>query len=285
MLSTTTNSRQEYLREKTARREKTMSEPGLTRNYSEPIGLCTEGGGGNANNGNVAMSPTTAPTPSNSPSRPGLMGPSYQIVCINPQFVTSLTSTSLPTANRLSPTTGIPSVCQPNSLTSAAAAVVATTTCREPEEVQLRVIEFGAKYSQDSLEHEAFASRTRRTKIARLKRFKRPYEVPWRQQVEHSFLQSPISVCGIGTPTEQSLSRSAERPCTSNTSIPGMNGARQSQPSELGTVTRSKSLDEIDFNKLRLAESVNRNYSSSTTQQGLEVDNMAQHLQNLQVNE
>ena len=276
MLSTTSNSRREYLRERSARREKTLSEPGLARNYSEPIGLYTAD---EASNG-AAMSPPTAPTPSNSPSRPGHLGPGYQIVRINPQFVTSLTAAS-PTANRLSPT-GLTSVCQPSSLTSAAAAVIATTTRREPEEVQLRVIEFGAKYSQDALEHESYTNRTRRTKLARLKRFKKPYEVPWRHQVEQCFLKPPV--CAIGNP-EIPVIHSADRPCASNTSTPeknGTTGGRRHSQTEPCTVTRSKSLDEIDFNKLRLAESMNHNFSST---QGLEIDSMAQNLQNLQVNE
>ncbi len=272
MLSTTTTVRQQYLREQAARRRNASSEPGLTRNYSEPIGLDAVGGACLQKPG---ATDAVSPTPSNSPSR-ALMGPGYQIVSINPQFVTSLTASS-PPSNSLSPTSGPPTLAQLSARSRVSgASIVARASRTEPEEVTLRVVEFGTKYSQDSLERERHATRTQRAKLSRLKRFKKPYEVPWRHQIEKLYQQSPV-----GSPS-QSVGGLVNRPYNSNSTSPEKS---DSLANEVCTVTRSKSLDEIDFNKLRLAEGANHNLTSSTSVPGREIDNMAQHLQNLQVNE
>ena len=248
-------------------------------------------------------------------------GGGYQILCINPLYVTSLTaanppgnqstnqsmsgyeSTSQSTGNQ-APAAGVPmATTSPGTLTSAAAAVVATTTNREPEDIHLQIIELGAKYSQDCLEQDAHTNRiTRRNSrdSVRLKRFRKPYEVPWRHS-QTSFCYSSIQSEGGTTATgrggatpEKSHGLTVDQSGSLNGNTPDKTGGIPrvgSAGSELGflsiptpggpLVTRSKSLDELDFNKLRLAEAENQNLVLERQ----EIDSMSQNLQNLQVNE
>ena len=226
MLSSVTESRRQYLIEKS--RQERLLRP-RDRNLSES---------------------STHPTPSNSPNKGG-----YEIVHINPQFVTSLSAGSLNRAAEKS-----------NGANSKTALTI------------------GAKYSQENIEYEAKSSRLARVKMARLKRFRKPYDVPWRNQMEICY--QAYSTPYLSPPPKPTLSFKVETPdmstraadCVniSNTSTPEKNlqGPRE------GTVIRSRSLDELDFAKLRLAEAENHSFVA----QKKEIENVSQHLQNLQMN-
>ncbi len=198
---------------------------------------------------------SASPTPSNSPSKG-----TYQILQMNPQYVISLSTTGPKMEDRISNIS--------RDLSS----------------------NFGAKYSQENIEYEVKTSRVARTKLARLKRFRKPYEVPWRNSTgEHCYRtpyfgpllsqsQASAAAAAIGTP--EKTTRGADRASNSNTSTPEKQNSSSLLSVEV-TVPRSKSLDELDFAKLRLAEAENHNFILEKK----EIDKMSQHLQNLQVNE
>ena len=244
MLSTVTDGRHQYRKEQASgitarRRDRQLSEPSVATG-----------------------------TPSNSPQRG-----TYQIVHINPTYVTSLTT--------------VPgSVCYPGNQEDMVGCPDANslTVARDP--VLLPVPTFGAKYSQDSLERDSRATRLTRMKLARLKRFKRPYDVPWRQTSDFSFqgaLPCPVPqetqlAATVVTTTPDRLCRggSDNKLSNSNASTPEKASVQRTL-----SLQRSRSLDELDFAKLQHAETENHN----TVLEKREIDNMSHHLRNLQVTE
>ena len=124
----------------------------------------------------------------------------------------------------------------------------------------------GSKYSQDSLESDARASRVARVKLSRIKRFRKPYVVPWRLRNEPDLAQN--FTVKINCKLEKSV-------ISSNTSTP----EKLPQEVNLPLVTRSKSLDDLDLSKLQIAEAEKNNYII----QKKEIETMSQNLKDLQV--
>ena len=262
MLSSVTDSRQQYLAERSRPRVRQVSEPSTSTSL-EP---------------DAASLTSACMTPTNSPNKG-----TYQIVQLNPQFVTSLSS-------------GINAIEMTRSASKDS-------------------IDFGTRYSQESLDRESKSNRLSRNKVSRLRRFRKPYEVPWLQrhsidvcysgesssgsQSEHSTETVAATAAGAPppqtppielekrnlclfntvTPAEKSRDAATEKPLcsSSNASTP----EKSNHHSQGSTVPRSKSLDDLDFAKLRLAEAENHNFIV----QKKEIDSVSQHLQNLNVNE
>lgn len=210
-------------------------------------------------------------TPTNSPQRG-----TYRILHINPQYVASVTTLQASGCNADTPGPANSGFLDSNRLTVA------------QEGFSLPVPPFGAKYSQDMLERDSQTSRLARVKLARLKRFKRPYEVPWRHSTEvcySSYSTSPgtsndshlaASVAVVTTPDRLTRGGSDHKLSNSNASTPEKLSAQRKQ-----SMQRSRSLDELDFAKIQLAEAENHNI----VLQKREIDNMSHHLRNLQVTE
>ena len=248
MLSSVTEIRKQYVAaERNRRRARQISEPSTsTLTVANNVGM----------------------TPSNSPDKGNHSG--YQVIKLNPHFVTSLSS-------------GLSQL----------------EVTRPP--VAHTAVSLGSQYNHDSLEREARNRRMSRMKVSRYHRFKKPYELPWLSQ-RHS-----IDVCysgdsfsndnsndsavsddkpGCSTPTVNTATnmclfstpektRPKEKPCsTSNTGSP-------EKTLNQSAVARSKSLDDLDFSKLRLAEAENHNFIL----QKKEIDSVSQCMQNLNVNE
>lgn len=246
MLSSVTDSRKQYVCERTRRRVRQVSEPGNS-------GLSVE----------TSMSEACM-TPSNSPNK-GM----YQIVTLNPQFVTSLSA----------------------GMAALDAAVIQDAS---PQHID----QLGSRYCQESLDFEAKTSRLSRLKCSRIRRYRKPYEVPWLQRHSIDVCYSSVdaaspensndSTASCSTPPiDSSLNlgpfstpektRPTESMCkSSDTTTPEKSAVTTPAP-----VTRSKSLDDLDFSKLKLAEAENQNFIV----QKKEIDSMSQYLQNLNVNE
>ena len=253
MLSSVTDSHKQYEREKERQFARTIL-GARSRNLSEP-------------------SFTGAGTPSNSPTK-GV----YQVVQFNSQFITSLSS-GLQACTRPSISNASPSNLQkPAALNS--------SVCER--------LDFGERYRQEELEQDAKANRLSRLKMSRVKRFRKPYELPWRQALEKSCNSSPSNspnqhpeqystpVACVATPflgVTPEKNRPADKISTSNSSTPEKscyNSAKQP-----ASVIRSKSLDDLDLSKLRLAESENQNFVLERK----EIDNVSQHLRDMHVAE
>lgn len=231
MLSTTTEGHRDFQRERHQRQ----------RYISEPPGLST----------------SICPTPATSPARP-----SYQVVQLNTQYVTDVSTGSPPKLNNLHPI-------DIKSLSKMQLKDGPSAACR---------LEFGDKYSKENLETEAQKGRLARLKLARLKRFQRPYDLPWKHNMEQHYherahtLHVPITNL-LSTPEK---SRLADKECNSNSTTP-----EKPATSSLCSVPRSKSLDELDFAKLHLAEAENKTF----IQERKDIETVSQHLKDLHVNE
>ena len=254
MLSTVTESRRQFLHERSAMHGVTPTTPvrrQRDRQISEPS--------------------TVSATPSNSPQRG-----TYQILHINPQYVTSVTT--------------IPgSLCYPDGEDQGSGGCLDNNRLNIATEPMMSfpVPSFGAKYSQDVLERDSHTSRLSRVKLARLKRFRRPYEVPWRQTPElcvqgyvnpgaQQDTHLAATVALATTPDRLTRGGSDHKLSNSNASTPEKPSAQRKL-----SMQRSRSLDELDFAKIQLAEAENHNI----VLQKREIDNMSRHLRNLQVTE
>ena len=280
MLSTVTDSRKQYLQEQAMR----FRHSGLcprNRNHSEP-------------------SITAAGTPANSPTK-GM----YQIIHMNSQFVTSL-STGLAACTQPSTSSSPPlSPSAPTSSSLLQKPVMKSSTACE-------CLDFGEKYGQDDLDQEARSSRLSRLKLSRMKRFRKPYELPWRQSLEKTYGTMTSTYCHMTmsspyTSVNSTYSHMTSTSCnqiqnqysTGDTSLLDMapdkshagvkiSSSNCSTPektqyanSQQACVTRSKSLDDLDVTKLQLAECENQNFIV----QRKEIDTVSQHLQDLHVME
>ena len=252
MLSSVTDMRKQYVNERaerTRRRNRLISEPSTSASSLEVAGVCM--------------------TPSNSPNKANASNGSYQIVQLNTQFVTSLSS-------------GL------NALEASQA-------------VSQEAMSFGSHYSQETLEQEARANRISRTR-SRLRRFRKPYELPFLHRHSIDTCYSSLPDTSVSTDnSNDSLASADEKPGCSTPpqhqtldSVfrrPAAAASKQlsassnlSTPEKTvvpGAVCRSKSLDDLDFSKLRLAEAENHNFIL----QKKEMDSVSQYMENLHVNE
>lgn len=279
MLSTVTDSRKQYLREQELRFRQSSLCP-RNRNHSEP-------------------SITGAGTPANSPTK-GM----YRIIHLNSQFVTSL-STGLATFTQ-------PSTSASSSSLSSSPSLPTSSLLRKPimkNSTACECLDFGEKYRQEELEQDSRAHRLSRLKLSRMKRFRKPYELPWRQSLEKTYGTVTSTYCPMtmsspytsvnSTYSHMSCSLSQSQYSSVGTSFfemvpdkshadPKISSSNCSTPektqhgnSQQACVTRSKSLDDLDVTKLQLAECENQNFIV----QRKEIDTVSQHLQDLHVME
>ncbi len=257
MLSTVTESRKQYLKE--LERSQGLRVLPRERNLSESAVSCIT-------------------TPPNSPSQG-----SYHILQLNTHYVTSLSTGA---QNRS------PAALQdiPVESMSSSPHVVAC----EPRNDVRKELSFGEQYENDDLEKDVRASRISRLKMARIRRFHKPYRLPRR----HTLTLPPTVVV---TPTSQpqyclptsafsnlSLSSSPDtmdvnrQPgLSSNISTPEKAQSTANMQDSSTTVVRSRSLDDLDLSKLQLAETENHNI----LKQRKEIDHVAQTFQDLNVKE
>lgn len=189
-------------------------------------------------------------TPSNSPVKPR----GYKVVRLNEAFVTSLGSCS-----------------KPPSLSSAAA----------PSFSEEKITN-----DQKSVVNQALQKGPGKQKLSRLKKFRKPYEVPWRHSIEtcyglrdkFTFAQNGVS--SRASSSSDSVTSQADflRPDerargSSNQSTPEKASRRRRQNV---TVTRSRSLDDLDLSKLRLAEK-ERDYAKEKR----DIESVSANLKNL----
>lgn len=242
MLSSVTESRRQYLQEK-ARRD--SLEKSRMRNLSEP-----------------SLGSLVHATPTNSPTKQGSQG--YQVLQINPQYVVSLSTSCFGKDshsdhyNRDASERSTPSTMAETDLSSRAAAV-----------------SIGAKYSQENVEYQAKSCRIARCRLARLKRFRKPYEVPWHGMEKRYNISYPKPLPGptLVMPQTARIPLSSEGNRSTNTP--------EKPLGELASVHRSRSLDELDFSKLQLAEAENHNFILEKK----EIDTVSNNLQKLHVHE
>ncbi|CAH1773166.1 unnamed protein product [Owenia fusiformis] len=239
MLSSVTESRKQYLSERNRNHNRSKSEQGTSSSQLPDTG-------------DNAMSSTGSES-SNSLSK------GYQIVKINPQYVTSLNS-----GNRPMKIEQIGSKKDPGH-----------SICH------------GRKFMPDSLESEARGSRLTRVKFSRIKRFKKPYDVPWRFSFDYANLTSPDMGEGLNSssPTSTnarespSLSSIHASPTkfavrsTSNSNTP----EKKQNGRDRGSLVRSRSLDDLDLSKLNLMD---KQYN---VQESKEIEKMSQNFLNLHV--
>ncbi|KAI0207329.1 hypothetical protein LSAT2_007994 [Lamellibrachia satsuma] len=150
-------------------------------------------------------------------------------------------------------------------------------------------LNFGEQYFQDATEYEARTNRLARIRFARSsRRFKKPYEIPWHNHIEDQ--QCFLAGTSQTRPASSSnlVGLSGEKPCmvtgSSNPGTPEKTSADATsyRPPLAATVTRSKSLDELDFAQLRLnSEKDNCNFVLERK----EIERMSQNFLHLQVNE
>ncbi len=247
MLSSVTDIRKQYVAERNRRRTRQLSDPAAAALMVDTNTVCM--------------------TPSNSPDK----STGYQVIKLNPQFVTSLSS-------------GLEQL--------------------EVSRPQVQsAVTFGARYSQDSLEREARNSR--RASRLRYSRFRKPYELPWLQRHSIDVCYGSSAASGLFSNENSSDSfasaednhPSSSAPPSETTSNLCLAVASESPRTKLcssssgspektlsqgaGAVARSKSLDDLDISKLRLAEAENHNF----IRQKKEIDSVSQYMQNLNVNE
>lgn len=258
MLSTVTDSRRQYLQERARRsRNRTQSEQGTS--YTS---------------GHLRLAETTG-----SPSK------AFQIVTLNPQYVTSLSSASETHCNS--------DIYSKTSNESYASTVdgsfnLKTLPMKDPELIKtMSSLHLGTKYKDDNLEFESRRSRLTRVKLERVRRFKRPYDIPWKYAMETRYAigvqqQEDIVNCNYYSPEQlentvhlaNTAPTSNLKRCSSNSNTP-----EKLKQEELTSLNRSRSMDDLDPLKFKSAEAENHNY----VLQKREIDRMSQHLKNLQV--
>lgn len=278
MLSSVCDGKQQYLVE---RRKKEKPSGLRERKLSEPASLVAQ-----SQHKTTSLSkPDSTSTPNNSPTKAS----PYQVVQLNPKFVTHF-STAL---------SGSDSPGQ------------------------------SKKYSPDNWEMDASSRSLTKIRLTRSKRFKKPYEMPWlqRHSIDTCYpssvlgnnqltnddkpLQklspslSDINICSrpvsasislfdrVGETSSslfdrvdktQRINDRNDLAKTSNSDSLHCNGDGNGNhcPHAIqGHVSRSKSLDELDFANLKVAEYETKNL----IQERKEIDNMSNYLQNLHVNE
>ncbi|XP_071109595.1 uncharacterized protein [Haliotis cracherodii] len=126
-------------------------------------------------------------------------------------------------------------------------------------------IRFNSGYRdvEDSLEVEARNNRLSRIKLARARRFRKPYNVPGR--LYHSMQESDFSL------EEGSESRHSKSNATSPT-----------KPNAGTCLTRSRSLDNLESARLKLAELFE---SEPSPEEKQALEQVSREMENLQVNE
>lgn len=194
----------------------------------------------------------------------------YQIIQINPTFVTGFMSeVEMPCKERVTPNSSSPK----GASSYRGACSSGYTPCA-----------LGGSYRQDpdSLESEVRMHRLARIKLGRQRRFRKPYEVPWR--LHHSLplpeIQPPISPRDHRPPDPGELK--IEAPSSPKTVNPSK--SNNSSPVKISSLVihRSKSLDDLDLAKLKITEfSQDQNFVS----QRQEIDQMSQDLKDLQMKE
>lgn len=124
---------------------------------------------------------------------------------------------------------------------------------------------FQYRIQSDRLEVDARERRLSRIRMSRLRRFRKPYEVPWR--LYHSFQESELSR-DSSSPSPQSKSNSSSPVKFSDAPL-----------------VRSKSLDNLDFIKLRLSELFEKDTPSASTMiaEKQEIETVSKELKKLQV--
>ena len=243
LLSTVTESRYQYLREKDRQRRR---EKGSNRTNSCSL---VEGQDSSSTSEDLDYS-----LQSSSSSEP------YQIIQINANFVTSLSTGPFDT-----------------SLTNSR---VGDGYC-------------AAKFNYSNLDYEAQMHRSSRiprfSRFAKSKlsyrRFRKPYEVPWRHSLDK---QMSALTIGNGATSEEPIQNHALLATPKKSKISARhNKSNASTPEKCipsngnkCTVTRSRSLDNLDFSKLQIAESENHNIIV----QRREIDQMSDNLCGLQLN-
>ena len=260
MLSSVTESRRQFMHERERYLQRRVSRE---RYVSEPTDNQTNGACAGSEYATISENlATSLQTPSNSPSK----GSTYQIVQLNKQYVTGVSTCS--------PTKGDSDFQEPVRME------LPTTSSAQTW------LDFGQKYSSDTVSQETKVGRLAKSKLAsRVRRFKKPYDLPWRHSIESYYFDHSASSTATSSSTISSgfmctpdKSRPADKvACSSNSSTP-----EKCQTAPQGsTVPRSKSLDDLDFAKLRLAEAENHNLILEKR----EIDRVSQHLKDLHVGE
>lgn len=201
MLSTVTESRKQYLREKQASSR-------ITRLYK------------------------------NTDNRQQGRKNNFEVIHFNPQYITKVTIGS----NQPSPSIWIPDTFEDSTL------------------------DFGKNYrkSLENLDTEKRVRRLERYRLGRIRRFRRPYEVPWR-------LMDPMP-----NYSSQDSEDSLELQSKSNSSSPV-------KYTSACTLPRSRSFDNLNFAMLKIATDILEETNFSLCKQ--EIETVSANMRNLQVTE
>ncbi|XP_013402125.1 uncharacterized protein LOC106167799 [Lingula anatina] len=274
MLSSVTDGRRQFLRE----RSRTRSEQGTS---------FTVGGGSLCGTGDTDIENNYSPgkTP-------------FQIISMNPSYVTSFTNTPTP----------LPETASVNVISTRGYLNMQTAEIAD----NMNNLSLGSNYHrQRSPRDEHHNTRLMRLKMARLRRWRKPYEVPWRSSLElggfssgfsggSGLTCSPSSSCSsttgtnsngnCQTPTREGPSCGSDgdvdkdgkpgmKRCASNSNTPEkLKQAISHLPTGL-TFHRSRSMDDLDIKKFPSAQAENLNYMLEKR----EIDSMSQHLSDLKV--
>lgn len=259
MLSSSTQSRRQYLQEKEQHRRRVASRE---RFLSEPADLqdCVRSDVSVPHFTTISESLATSPqTPSNSPSKGG----GYQILQLNMNYVTEL------------------STCTPKKDADPSALSMDLPTTSQGSDKTW--FDLSQDYSKsDSFSKESKTGRLAKSKMSsRLRRFRKPYDIPWRHSIESYYSDHSASppLSSTFSASELSLPEKAQKRVTypSNSSTP-----EKTHPAAHGaSVPRSKSLDDLDLAKLKLAEAE----SNSSVLEKHEIDRVSQHFNDLHVGE
>ncbi|ELU13899.1 hypothetical protein CAPTEDRAFT_202543 [Capitella teleta] len=250
MLSSVTQSRRQFLAEKGRRRsiarERYLSEP--------PADKITDASSTYVPRSRPQISETPSPeTPLNSP----LKGSGFHILQLNMNYVTQFSthsSSSSPKDN--------------------------------DEAFSMETKDEGQPWEHLGKDYASKESHPRSSKSkgpSRLRRLKKPYEIPWRHSIESYYsdqtvLPSPSSsffnncVSESKTSSCSSSSKTTTRVCSSNSSTPEKSPSCSSLSS--ASLLRSKSLDDLNLAKLKLA-----------TTETQEMERVSQHFNDLHVGE
>ena len=244
MLSSVTDSRRQYLKEKqeqvkgrTDTYQKALSPQSETDMNSITQGVASLGDSSNS----VELS-----------IRSPISG--YQILTMNTNFVTGLTAPSTPSFPQID---------------------------MSPSESRYSS---GVKFQCDYLDTEARTSRQARMRLNRLKRFHKPYEVPWRLALES---RSSVNVSRRQSQTSPDLQVTPDRTftfdkCRSNSNSSTPEKSSHSHVKVDTKVYRSRSLDDLkSFQNLKLSDCENSKFVKDSK----EIENMSNFMNKLSVEE
>lgn len=135
--------------------------------------------------------------------------------------------------------------------------------------------DFGSNYrnSENDFEKEARLKRLSRFRLGRMRRYRKPYEVPWRlynscHEMDMSF--EGLSICN--SPSRQQSKSNSTTPVKSN-----------AKPNGTTLLPRSRSLNNLDLAKLKLTDIFDSPSTSSVVKQ--DIENVSREMKNMHMTE